>query len=354
MVDRNRQLHRRETLAGGLAASAALAFRPAQAAISLNADATSAGMWPIYRDRFVRPEGRVIDTFHKGVSHSESQGWGMLLAGAARDWTTFDRIWSWTQATLAWRGAALFAWRWSPETGAVSDPNNASDGDILIAWALARAADARGDRTLAASAATTAEAVRRLLFAQSTRGLLLLPGMTGFVGADRRIVNLSYYVFPAMGRLAALDDQAAWSSLYQSGRALAAAARFGPDRLAPDWLAVRDDGGVAPADKWPARFGFDAIRVPLYLYWAGLDGDADLGPYRAIWSAGGREPAWRALDGGADAKQGASAGARAVRELIGEGAARSDTLWRAVKEGDYYAASLAMLAILAQEERRAR
>jgi len=65
----------------------------------------------------------------------------MILAVASDDRTTFDLLWRWTQAQLL-RDDGLFSWKWDPNsTPHVSDPNNATDGDLLIAWALAEAAE---------------------------------------------------------------------------------------------------------------------------------------------------------------------------------------------------------------------
>ena len=45
--------------------------------------------WRLYRTRYI-DGGRVLDTGNKDVSHSEGQGWGMLLAEANGDRRTFD------------------------------------------------------------------------------------------------------------------------------------------------------------------------------------------------------------------------------------------------------------------------
>ncbi len=77
----------------------------------------------------------MIDRTNGGVSHSESQGYGMLLAVAANDRAAFEAIWAWTQAHLYVRGDNLASWKWDPAaTPHVADPNNATDGDLLIAW----------------------------------------------------------------------------------------------------------------------------------------------------------------------------------------------------------------------------
>src|SRR5436309_1896309 len=41
--------------------------------------------WRSYKARFVTDQGRVVDTANGRISHSESQGYGMLLAVAAGD-----------------------------------------------------------------------------------------------------------------------------------------------------------------------------------------------------------------------------------------------------------------------------
>ncbi len=104
-------------------------------------DGSLAAEWGIYRDRFVGDDGRVHDTGNNQVSHTEGQGLAMLFAEAFDDRATFDRVWNWTRANLRRPDSALFAWRWDPNSeNPVADTNNATDGDILIAWALARAA----------------------------------------------------------------------------------------------------------------------------------------------------------------------------------------------------------------------
>ncbi len=68
----------------------------------------------------------------------------------------FDQLWAWTKRNLHIGKDRLLAWRWRPsgsgDAGAVDDMNNASDGDVLVAWALLRAADQWGDQGYAASA----------------------------------------------------------------------------------------------------------------------------------------------------------------------------------------------------------
>ena len=41
--------------------------------------------WHDYKERFLLQDGRIIDTYQHNRSHSEGQGYGMLLAIANRD-----------------------------------------------------------------------------------------------------------------------------------------------------------------------------------------------------------------------------------------------------------------------------
>src|SRR5690349_9262515 len=67
--------------------------------------------WARYRQAFVQDDGRVVDTGNGKVSHTESQGWGLLFAVNAGDREAFDRMWGWTSATLLRKDAALFSWK---------------------------------------------------------------------------------------------------------------------------------------------------------------------------------------------------------------------------------------------------
>ena len=119
---------------GGTGLAAALP-RPAQAA----AVASDQAQWLEFRQRFITADGRVVDTGNRNVSHSEGQGYGMLLAEAFDDRPTFNRLLGWTRATLL-RPEGLHAWRFKPGGIGVDDNNNATDGDLYIGWALLRAA----------------------------------------------------------------------------------------------------------------------------------------------------------------------------------------------------------------------
>jgi endoglucanase len=319
-----------------------------------HADAVLASAdWAAYCARFVQRDGRVVDTGNGGISHSEGQGTGLLLAVAFDDRARFDRIWRWTADNLRVRGDALFAWRWLPDSphDRTPDRNNATDGDLLVAWALTRASAKWYDARYVAEARRIAGDVRAKLVRRLGEQAVLLPGENGFVDGDRLTLNPSYWIYPALAVMNAIDPDPVWGELTAGGLHYLRAARFGGSRLPPDWFDI-DGGAVVPSRHLAPRFGYDAARVPLYLAWAGLDREATVDAARRLWTAdpAAAPPAWIDLRTGARSPESAPAGFMAIARLI-DGGSPAD--FPPLEAGDdYYSASLNMLARLAYHETR--
>lgn len=242
--------------------------------------------WRSFADRFVTPEGRVVDDDNGGISHSEGQGYAMLLAEAAGDRAAFDRIWRWTRANLFIRPDGLAAWRWQPDAtgtgGAVSDPNGAADGDILIAWALLRASERWNLPAHRGEAERLVRAIRANLVVEHAGLHVVLAGQEGFRRPEGLVVNPSYWVYPALldfDRLHPGDD---WDKVVRSGLVLLGRARFSPAELPGDWVLLASDGSVGLPSDMPHEYGYNAVRIPLYLAWAGYDDAYLLAPYLAL------------------------------------------------------------------------
>lgn len=274
-----------------LAALAAVSLRP-QVLVAMTSSPGGApvlvdtGLWADWRNRFLLPDGRVVDTGNGGISHSEGQGYGMLLAAFAGDRQSFDAMWAWTRTHLGVRPDGLFAWRFRPgNRPPVDDPNNATDGDLLIAWALVEAHRRWPESTYRAQAATLARAIASHATLETPAGRMLMPGVIGFSATDRPdgpVVNLSYYVFPAFEALATVTPEIDWSQVVRHGLALVAHARFGPADLPSDWVSLA--GAVPrPAEGFTPEFGYNAIRIPLYLAWSGFGRREDLAVYASLW-----------------------------------------------------------------------
>ncbi len=266
-----------------------LAPAGAETAAPLKGALASPALWANYKRAFVSPGGRVIDNANGDVSHSEGQGYGMLLAVAADDPATFARLWDWTRSQLMLRPDGLAAWRWQPDaTPHVTDRNNAADGDVLIAWALLEAGEAWNSPAYGTAALRMVRALAARDVVDTALGPALLPGATGFGAGERPdgpVVNPSYWVFPALARFAALAPERGFDAVAATGLRLLEAARFGPARLPSDWVSLAGPA-PAPAKGFPQTFGYDAIRVPLYLAWGGRGTAEALAPFEAAFASG--------------------------------------------------------------------
>ncbi|WP_062120614.1 glycosyl hydrolase family 8 [Aureimonas sp. AU40] len=345
------------TLTG--AASPDLAAAP-QAALAVEPQDYLIGAWELYRSRFVSPEGRVVDDDNGSISHSEGQGYGMLLAVAAGDRANFDKLWSWTQQELFIRDDGLAAWRWDPAASPhITDRNNASDGDMLVAWALLRAAE----RWNVPEFRKRARAISDALAAHSVSDVrgrkMLMPAAEGFAKGeqpDGPVVNASYWIFPAIAELATISPALAKAKLDESGTWLLRKARFGPAKLPSDWVSL-GASDPAPARSFPASFGYNAVRVPLYLAWSQDADPALLKSYADSWSAQGPGALGTVdLPTGATLEPMTAPGYGAIADLVacasGERPARAET--RNFVPTTYYPSTLHLLSLLAFAERYPR
>lgn len=246
-----------------------------------------ADAWALYRQKFVTPEGRVVDDANGGISHSESQGYGLLLACLANDRGTFASIFAFTRTELLIRDDGLAAWRWDPKaTPRVTDINNASDGDLLIAHALACAGGRWNVPAYTTAARQIARSLAKVALLKRGSDVWLMPAASGFSEKDRAdgpVINLSYWVFEAFPAMTKLTNDAVWMQVQASGLKLLdelAKRRM----LAPEWLSIKAE--PRPAEGFPPQFGYNAIRIPLYLLRAGMGEKARLEPFRQAWAGG--------------------------------------------------------------------
>jgi endo-1,4-beta-D-glucanase Y len=103
----------------------------------------------------------------------------LLLAVHNNDPATFAQIWNWTQRNLQVREDKLFAWSWSKKSG-INDMNNASDGDLFIAWALSKAYTKWNEPSYLFAGIQVSQSIRAKLLRKTNQRTVLLPGAFGF------------------------------------------------------------------------------------------------------------------------------------------------------------------------------
>ncbi|WP_162409769.1 glycosyl hydrolase family 8 [Acuticoccus sediminis] len=243
--------------------------------------------WASYKAAFVAGDGRVVDVENGGISHSEGQGYGLILAVHADDRETFDRIWRFTRRELQVRGDdALLAWRYLPDQSPhVTDRNNATDGDVLVAYALLRGAARWQAPEYAVAADRIVRDIGRKLIAWEGGEPILKPAAYGFdsiPGNRGPVVNLSYYFYAAFDLFAVVQPDYPWAALARHGKTLTAEARTGRRNLVPNWVSV-SRGSVRMAEGFARRASYDAVRIPLYMAYADISG-FDLSAQDVAWN----------------------------------------------------------------------
>ncbi|QQA44020.1 glycosyl hydrolase family 8 [Pelagovum pacificum] len=327
---------RRRTVLGLTACFAATGFAG-------SARAASDG-WADWSEAFLLPEGRVVDGGQNGVSHSEGQGYGLLLAQANGDRAAFERMELWTRANLAVRQDHLLAWLWSPE-GFVTDWRNATDGDLFRAWALLRA-----DRDSGWTGhRETAELIVRDLSSsclwpdpRAPAELLLRPGAESRIRDGRVLVNPSYYMTRALRELGEAFDAPRLVRAADHGETLLAELAEGA--FLPDWIDVTEEGFAEP-EEHDLRSAYDAIRIPLYLAWSGRRDHPAAGLGVTAFALDNRTVATHIGSDGETQSRSDFAGYRAVLALGGCG-----EIPQYDKAQPYYPATLHQLAEVAFRE----
>lgn len=236
---------------------------------------------------------------------SSTQAYALLLAVAARDERTFDRVWSWTRRHLQ-RPDGLLTGR---PGGRGTEALPRSDADLLAAWSLALAAGRFDRPALARTAAHLGRGVLREEVGIGTLGRPTLAAGPWAVGTPARptLVSPGALAPPAATALARLlgDDRfadlpAAWQDH------LRMTTRDG-ELLPPDWALV-DAARVRPvpgpdATVLPTRAQAQAAHGPRAqqaLLWSSCTaiGRALAGrTWQLLRVTAHRAPAVRALDG---------------------------------------------------------
>ena len=236
---------------------------------SLTQAGTMDDVWPKWVRSYVE-NGRVIDPRQGGITHSEGQGYGLLLAQAFGDRVLFDQIETWTQHHLAMRQDRLMVWKWvaGPERN-IADWHNATDGDLFRAWALLRAERDSGWSGYRETAIAIAHDIARLCLAADPRAAaewLLLPGAEARHSPERVLFNPSYILPRALRELGAAAGEPRLIHAADHGETVLA--ELAAAGFLPNWVDVTETGFAKPLEH-DLLWGYDALRIPLYLTWSG-------------------------------------------------------------------------------------
>jgi endo-1,4-beta-D-glucanase Y len=197
-----------------------------------------------WKANFVRNNNTVIAPEQSNVVTSESMGYGMMIAAAMGDKTTFDAFWGYVQGRLS---GGLMTWK-------EGQNGSASDGDLDIAYALAMAG-AQWGGSYGSAASSMAGAI-------SSNDIVsgIVRGGSSFRDSN---FNPSYFIPAAMRELGI--------SLGGNYGFLTTNINAGAARVPTDWANPSNgqpsDAGSAQVtsditDGGNGAMGYDAARVP--------------------------------------------------------------------------------------------
>lgn len=180
-------------------------------------------LWEAYTQRFLDPQGRIIDRSAGDRTTSEGQAYAMFFALVDDDKSHFGKLLDWTEANLAAGDltARLPAWNWGKTNSGewkILDDNSASDADLWLAYTLIEAGrlwhDPRYDKLGRLVAARIAHEEVVLV---PGLGATLAPGPHGFrTNTDTYVLNPSYLPLPLIAYMARTIPGGPWSEVLES------------------------------------------------------------------------------------------------------------------------------------------
>jgi len=243
--------------------------------------------WITYKQQFIE-SGRVFSDENNHLPSSEGQGFALLFSVFSNDRETFQALWAWTQKNLQ-REDQLFKQHINSNNEECGDQclaanDNASNGDIIIAWALLAAENKWDRQVYLVEGMRVLDAIKTKLLRQKFGYQLLLPSEAGFELPDGRVqLNLSYWIFPAFNLFTEVTADPVWDTLYQSGISLMESARFGQWHLPAEWMILSEDKTTLQ-EAVSAEYTENTNRLALYLMLAEDYQKKLIEPFMNFWT----------------------------------------------------------------------
>ncbi|MBU0721289.1 hypothetical protein KJ877_08100 [bacterium] len=238
--------------------------------------------WGEYKSLFVAHDGRVIDRVNSDITHSESIGYALYLSLKNDDIKTFDKIYKWYKDNLTTNDFGLISWKWGKdknESWHILDKNNASDGDLWIAYDNLLMYEKTNQIHYKQEALSLIKNIKQHLIMNHKGRLYLLPAKTGFNTESYFEINLSYYLFFIFDKFVQYDNDTTWKRLKNDGINLLNEAKFSPLKLHSDWIRI-DKRTLKIELTRNNSFGYDALRIPFNILKSDIkDKDKLLEPY---------------------------------------------------------------------------
>jgi endoglucanase len=229
--------------------------------------------WDEYKERFLLEDGRIIDKKNCDITHSEAIGYSMYLALKNKDLKSFKKIYHWYKKNLLKNSFGLISWKWGQDKSGkwhILDNNNATDGDLWIAYDNLLAYEITQNEKYKKEALVLMNSIKKNLFLKNKAKIYLLPAHYGYENKKSFEINLSYYLFFIFDKFFKIDHDIVWKQLKEDGISLLLEARFTPLKLHSDWIKIDKKSAKISLSK-NNLFGYDAIRIPLNILMSDIE-----------------------------------------------------------------------------------
>lgn len=249
--------------------------------------------WDSFKKDFIQEDGRVIDRSNHDITHTEGIGYAMFFAVAHNDYDTFLKINTWLESNLPKNRYGLYPWKWGKKddgTWSVLDLNNATDGDLWIAYARLKGSQVFNKPDLKQEILPHIHAIENYLIVSKDNKFFLLPGQSGFIHEDRLRLNPSYYIPFIFDSFAFVTGHDQWNQLIQNALEILSH-RFTHFQLHPDWIDYSISEHRYQLNPTYPLHSYDAIRIPLFWgIWYAQHPDEKLKSYLAGYQTLGKLP----------------------------------------------------------------
>jgi len=222
-----------------------------------------------YKTNIVQTDGRVIDWQNNAVTHSEGIGYSLFFSVAMSDKETFYKIYRWFRKNIPLNENGLVPWLWGKNANGkwgILDFNDASDGNLWIAYSLLLGYEKWHDEELKKFALTLVKNIKKYDVFKRRKCLFLLPGSKFFVGSKTVTINPSYYAPFIFTKFYQYDKDPIWKALIKQSFKVWFYLSLTPYHLFPEWIDI----GLKDCkiSKIYGIMGFNAIRIPIWVLYS--------------------------------------------------------------------------------------
>jgi endoglucanase len=224
-------------------------------------------VYEIYKKYIIQPDGRVVDWYNNGVTHSEGIGYTLFFAVSLNDKKTFFKVFNWFLNNMGLNKYGLVPWLWGKRPNGswgILDFNDASDGDIWIAYSLLLGYEKWKEPLLKRLALKLIHSIRKYDIFTCKDKILLKPGNFGFLFPKYIRINPSYYTPWIFEKFIEYDPSTVWISLSKQSFFIFKHYVDTDLKLPADWVDISLNQ-CKPLTFY-GTFGFNAIRVPIWIY----------------------------------------------------------------------------------------